>query len=174
MLASIRPVLRGALSASSHVSWPRALALLAGALASTTWTVGLLALRSYLVADQVFLLPNGLGLALAAFGGMLGVATLLAPRGEDGMSEREAIRFATQAGAMALYVAAPALAAAALGLTRLLRATLPWTLVRMRWRSTAEGALLLALCAGHVLQGLPLGVLGTGGLRLLAEQHLPL
>lgn len=175
MLASIRPIMLGAMSSSSHLSWPRLLALLAGAVAAYTWTVGLLALRSYLFESQAFLLPNELGTALTAFGGMLGVAALLARRGENGMSERYAIRCATQAAAMALYVAAPLLAAAALGLTRLLRATMPWTLVKTRWRGTLEGVALLALCAAHIaLASEPLGTLGLGGLRAPGLAHLPL
>jgi len=175
MLASLRPILLGAMSSPSHVSWQRVLALLAGAVASYTWTVGLLALRSYLFEEQPFLLPNELGTALTAFGGMLGVASLMARRGAGGMTEQHAIRCATQAAAMALYVAAPVLAAAALGLTRLLRATMPWTLVRTRWRGTLEAVLLLALCAGHLLaQGAPFGSLELGGLRTPGLQHLPL
>lgn len=175
MLASIRPILLGAMSSSSHMSWPRVLALLAGAVASYTWTVGLLALRSYLFEEQPFLLPNQLGTALTAFGGMLGVAALLARRGAGGMSERYAIRCATQAAAMALYVAAPVLAALALGLTRLLRSTMPWTFVKTRWRGILEGVLLLALCAGHLLASeQPLGRLGLGGLRAAGLPQLPL
>lgn len=175
MLSSLRPILLGALSTTSHVSWQRMLALLAGAVAAYTWTVGLLALRSYLFSEQPFLLPNELGSALAAFGGMLGVASLLARRGEGGMTEQNAIRCATQAGAMALYVAAPVLATGALGLTRLLRATLPWTLVRMRWRGTLEAAVLLVLCAAHALASdSAFGSLELGGLRLSASLYLPL
>jgi hypothetical protein len=72
-------------------------------------------------------------------------------------------------------VAAPLLSAAALGLTRLLRATMPWTLVKTRWRGTLEGVLLLALCAGHItLATEPLGTLGLGGLRTPGLTHLPL
>jgi hypothetical protein len=175
MLVAIRPLMKGVMSSSSHLSWPRLLAMLAGGVASFTWTVGLLALRSYLFREETFLLPNGLGSALAVFGGLLGVATLLAQRGEEGMTEQSAIRSATQAAAMALYVAAPLLAAAALGTTRLLRATMPWTLVKTRWRGTLEGVLLLALCAAHLVAGgAPLGSLGLGGLRTSGLQHLPL
>lgn len=175
MLSCLRPLLQGALSTASHVSWQRTLALLAGAVAAYTWTVGLLALRSYLFPEQPFLLPNELGSALTGFGGMLGVASLLARRGEGGMTEPKAIRCATQAGAMALYVAAPVLAAGALGLTRLLRAMMPWTLVRMRWRGMLEAAVLLALCAAHVLTAdSPFGSLELGGLRIPAAQYLPL
>ena len=91
------------------------------------------------------------------------------------MTEQHAIRCATQAAAMALYVAAPVLAAAALGVTRLSRAALPWTLVRMRWRGALEAALLLALCASHLLAGdAPFGTLDLGGLRLPGAPYLPL
>jgi len=166
MLASIRPLMRGMLSSSSHLSWPRLLTMVAGGLAALTWAVGLLALRAELL-DEAFLRPNLLGGALAVFGGMLGVATLLAKRGEGGMSEEDALRNATLAGGMALYVAAPALALAGLGLTRLLRATLPWTLVRIRWASAVEGLALLLLCA---LQG---AALGEGGLRAPCPGLIP-
>jgi len=173
MLTAIQPLLKGVMSSSSHLSWPRLLAMLAGGVASFTWTVGLLALRSYLFRDEAFMLPSGLGAALAVFGGLLGVATLLAQRGEDGMTEQAAIRSATQAAAMALYVAAPALAAGALGMTRLLRATLPWTLVRPRWPQALEGLALLGLCAANVWLGDVPG-LREGGLRTPASLHLPI
>jgi hypothetical protein len=46
MLTAIQPLLKGVMSSSSHLSWPRLLAMLAGGVASFTWTVGLLALSS--------------------------------------------------------------------------------------------------------------------------------
>ncbi len=175
MLASVRPILHGAMSSSNRVSVPRVLALLAGAVASYSWTVGLLALRSYAFEDQPFLVPNELGTALAAFGGMLGVAAMISKRGPEGLSEQQAIRCATQAGAMALYVAAPALATAALGLTRLLRSSLPWTLVPTRRQGMVEGIVLLALCLAHLTTSdLSSTSLGDGGLRTSSAQHLPL
>jgi hypothetical protein len=156
MLVAIRPLARSMLSSDGHVSWARALTLLAGGPAALTWTVGLLALRAELLGDP-FLVPNLLGGCLSVFGGMLGVATVLAKRGQGGMSEDAALRNITLAVAMVLYVAVPALALAGLGLTRLMRATLSWTLVRIRWATAVEGLSLLGLCA---LQGASLGASG--------------
>ena len=154
MLVCVGPLLRGLLGGASHLSWPRVCALAAGALASFTWTTGLLALRAELLAEP-FVMPNLLGGALACFGGMLGVATLLARRGPEGMTEQDALRNATLAAAMALYVAAPTVTLGALGLTRLLRATLPWTLVRFRWTGAVEGVVLLLLGLLQLLMAAP-------------------
>ena len=144
MLVSIRPLLRGALGARSHVSWKRAVVLAAGGLAALVGVLGLLAIRARLLGGP-FYVPTWFGGTLAAFGGMLGVSTLVARRGPAGLSEDQAIRFAVQAAAMSLYLAAPGVALAFLGGTRLLRALLPWTSGGRRWPRAVEGLVLLGL-----------------------------
>lgn len=146
MLATIGPLMRGALGGRSHVSWRRALFLALGGLAAWIGVVGLLALAA-LFLDRPLFLPTWMGGTLAVAGGMLGAATVLAGRGEAGMSEALALRLATQAAAMVLYLAVPRSALLGLGLTRLLRACLPFTLVRTRWLGVVEGLVLLALAA---------------------------
>jgi hypothetical protein len=146
MLVSIRPLLRGALGGRSHVSWKRGVVLVGAGLAALVGVVGLLALRARLL-DDPFFLPTWFGGTLAWFGGMLGVAMLIASRPPEGLSEDTAIRYATQAAAMCLYVAAPQLTLVLLGLTRLLRASLPWTVSERRWLRLVEGLALLALSA---------------------------
>ena len=86
-----------------------------------------------------------------AFGGALGVATLLASRrtaggSRVGMTEDAAIRNATLAAAMSIYPAAPMPVLGGLALTWLLRSTLPWTVAQARWAGVVLGLLLLALC----------------------------
>jgi hypothetical protein len=162
MLLSIRPLLAGALGQRSHLSWKRGLALLAGGLAGLVALIGLLVVRAWLAGGTIYL-PTWLGGTLAVFGGMLGVATLMAGRAEGGLSEDAAIRGATLAVAMVAYVAAPRLSLLALGLTRGLRASLPWTVSQRRWLGVLEGLVLLALV--FVSRDPDLG-----GLRLAAAQ----
>ena len=99
MLVSIRPLLRGTLGARSHLSWKRAVVLLAGGTLAWVGAVGLLAVKAKLLGGP-FYVTTWLGGTLAFFGGALGVATLLAGRGPDGMTEESAIDWATQAAAM--------------------------------------------------------------------------
>ncbi len=144
MVTAVRPILRGTLGARSHLAWKRAAVLGIGGISAIVGAVGLMALRS-LLFDATFMVPTGLGATLAFFGGMLGMATVLAPRGAEGLSEDSAIRHATQALAMGLYVVAPRLTLLGLGGTRLARAALPWTVARARWLSVAEGLALVLL-----------------------------
>ncbi|RKY22001.1 MAG: hypothetical protein DRQ55_02320 [Planctomycetota bacterium] len=164
MLVAIGPLMRGSLGARSHLSWRRSLFLAAGAVLACVGVVGLLALRAQFLGEPFFL-PTWLGASLAGVGGMLGVSTVLAGRGPEGLSEAGALRLATQAAAMVLYVASPAGALGLLGATRLLRACLPFTLVRTRWLGVVEGVVLLALCL------VPRDEL-LGGLRDHAPSHL--
>jgi hypothetical protein len=164
MLVSIRPLLAGSFGSRSHLSWKRAVVLLFGGASALVGAVGLLALRNVLFAEP-FYLPSPLGGTLASFGGMLGVSTLIAGRGRNGLSEDSALRSATQAVAMVLYVAAPTPALALLGLTRLLRSALPWTISERRGWRTLEGLALLALC--FVPRDASLG-----GLRIAAHELL--
>ncbi|MCB9897219.1 MAG: hypothetical protein H6825_04365 [Planctomycetes bacterium] len=145
MLLSLRRLLRGVLGSRSHVSWRRLLALLGGGCVAVLVCVGLLALRSLLL-DETFFLPRWLGFTLTFFGGMLGVSAILAGRAPNGMTEDAAIRTATQAVAMSIYVAAPLFTLGFLGVTSTARALLPWTAAQGRWLRVAEGLLLLALC----------------------------
>lgn len=173
MLMTLRVVLRGASGPSSHPSWRRLAVLGAGALAGPVGTVGLLALRFQVFGDDPFYLPDVLGVALAAFGGLLGVATLLARRADGGppepnqrgLTEDQAIAHATLAGAMIVYVALPVVALGFLGLTRLLRAALPFTVDRHRSRHVVEGLVLIGLAAVPREYTL-------GGLRQLAPAML--
>ncbi len=164
MLASIRPLLAGSLGSRSHLSWKRSIVLLCGGASALVGAVGLLALRHVLFAED-FYLPSLLGGTLAFFGGMLGVSTLIAGRGPSGLSEDSALRSATQAVAMVLYVAAPRPALALLGATRLLRSALPWTTSERRGWRIVEGLALIALC--FVPRDASLG-----GLRILAPDLL--
>lgn len=164
MLVSIRPLLAGSLGNRSHLSWKRSVVLLFGGGSALVGAVGLLALRNVLFAEP-FYLPSLLGGTLAFFGGMLGVSTLIAGRGPTGLSEDSALRSATQAVAMVLYVAAPRPALALLGATRLLRSALPWTVSERRGWRIVEGLALLALC--FVPRDASLG-----GLRVLAKELL--
>ena len=144
MVTAVRPILRGTLGPRSHLAWKRAAVLGVSGLSAIVGVVGLLALRS-LLFEATFLVPTWLGSTLAFFGGMLGMATVLSPRGKGGLSEDGAIRHATQALAMGLYLVAPRLTLLALGGTRLARAALPWTVARARWVSVAEGLVLVLL-----------------------------
>jgi hypothetical protein len=158
MLLAIRPLLRGTLGSRSHLSWKRAVVLLAGGTMAWVGAVGLLAVKARLLGGP-FYVTTWLGGTLAFFGGALGVATLLAGRGPEGMTEEAAIDWATQAAAMSVYVAAPQPALALLAITRLLRA-LPPSLPRRR------RALLLItglLCVGLAL--VPRSDPTLGGLR---------
>lgn len=145
MLVSIRPILRGLHGSSSQISWRRVSVLLGGGLGSWVGVVGLMALEAHFLG-RGFYLPTWLGGTLAFFGGMLGASTLMAPRGEKGMSEPQALRGATQSVTMTFYLAEPLVSLGFLGVTRLLRAIFPWTLVRTRWVGVIEGLVLLALC----------------------------
>lgn len=164
MLVSIRPLLAGSLGSRSHLSAKRSIVLLFGGASALVAAVGLLALR-HVLFDTPFYLPSWLGGTLAFFGGMLGVSTLIAGRGPNGLSEDSALRSATQAVAMVLYVAAPTPALALLGLTRLLRSALPWTISERRGWRIVEGAVLIALCF------IPRDA-SLGGLRVLARELL--
>jgi len=145
MLVAIRPLLRGSLGERSHISVKRALVLLWGGLTSLVAVVGLLALRTQVLHEDFFL-PTWMGGSLAFFGGMLGVSTLMARRGSVGLTEDHAIRYATQAAAMSIYLATPIGALLLLGLTRTARSVLPWTVSQHRWLRLSEGLALLALC----------------------------
>lgn len=162
MLTAIRPLVQGVLGPRSHVSWRRALFVGAGGCSATLGVVGLLALRT-LALGEPFYVPDWLGIALAFSGGMLGASTVLAGRAPDGMTEDRALRTATQAVAMTLYVAAPFLTLLALGVTRLGRGLFPWTVARARWSQLIEGLVLVALA--FVVRDPTLG-----GLRRLAPQ----
>jgi hypothetical protein len=164
MLVSIRPLLRGSLGSRSHLSWRRCLVLLAGGASALVGAVGLLALR-HVLFGEAFFLPSWLGGTLAFFGGMLAVSTLIAGRGPTGLTEDMAIRYATQAVAMVLYVAAPRPALVLLGFTRLVRGVVPWSLGQHRHWRLLEGTVLLLLC-------LPARDASLGGLRVLAEELL--
>jgi len=144
MLVSIRPLLRGTLGARSHLSWKRAVVLLAGGTLAWVGAVGLLAVKAKLLGGP-FYVTTWLGGTLAFFGGALGVATLLAGRGPDGMTEESAIDWATQAAAMSIYVAAPQPALALLALTRLMRALPPSLPRRRRTLLLVTGLLFAAL-----------------------------
>jgi hypothetical protein len=145
MLVAIRPLLRGSFGARSHISAKRAVVLLWGGLAALVGAVGILALRTQVLGEP-FYLPTWMGGCLAFTGGMLGVSTLMARRGAGGLTEDHAIRYATQAAAMSIYVATPTGALLLLGVTRTARALLPWTTSEHRWWRLTEGLALLALC----------------------------
>jgi len=145
MLVSIRPLLRGTLGSRSHLSWKRAVVLLAGGTLAWVGAVGLLAVKAKLLGGP-FYVTTWLGGTLAFFGGALGVATLLAGRGPDGMTEESAIDWATQAAAMSVYVAAPQPALGLLALSRLMRA-LPPSLPRPRRTLLLVTGLLFVLLA---------------------------
>jgi 2-iminobutanoate/2-iminopropanoate deaminase len=161
MLISLRRLVQGVLGTRSHVSWRRVVVLVAGGCASVLGCVGLLALRSQ-VFEEPFFLPHWLGTTLTFFGGLLGASALLAGRAPQGLTEDAAIRSATQAAAMSIYVAAPVITLALLGITRIARATLPWTDAQGRWLRVLEGTLLIGLC--FVAREPTLG-----GLRFLAR-----
>jgi len=147
LLVAIRPLMRGALGSRSHLSWKRCVVLAGGGLTALLGVVGLLVVRARFLGEPQYL-PSLPGSVLTVAGGMLGVATLMAGRGPIGLSEDAAIRYVTQAAAMFAYLAAPRAALALLGLTRLLRATVPWSVTaRPRWASIIEGVVLLALVA---------------------------
>lgn len=141
MLTAIRPLLAGALGARSHLSWKRGVVLTAGGTLAWVGAVGLLAVRAKLW-ETTFDVTTWLGATLAFFGGALGVATLLAGRGEHGLTEEAAIDWATQAAAMSIYVAAPRSALALLAGTRLLRALPPGQPSRRRAQLLIVGVLL--------------------------------
>ena len=147
MLVAIRPIVRSAVGGTGRASPKRMIVLAGGAAAALTSVLGLLILRVLVLNEDVFYLPTALGGTLAAFGGMLGVGVLLARRAPDGMSEDQAIHYATLAGAMSVYLAAPMIVLGLLGATRLLRAALPWTVTQARWWRAVEGVALLALMA---------------------------
>jgi hypothetical protein len=144
MLVSIRPLLRGTLGSRSHLSWKRAVVLLAGGTLAWVGAVGLLAVKAKLLGGP-FYVTTWLGGTLAFFGGALGVATLLAGRGPDGMTEESAIDWATQAAAMSVYVAAPHPALGLLALTRFVRALPPSLPRRRRTLLLVTGLLFTAL-----------------------------
>jgi hypothetical protein len=151
MLAAIGPVVRSSIGSTGSVSWRRVVVMAAGGLFALFAVTGLLLVRYRVMSEDVVYWPTWLGGTLAFFGGMLGVATLFAGRlpadkGVTGMTEDAAIRNATLAVAMSVYLAAPAPVLAVLALTRLLRAGLPWTLAQARWASVAEGTVLALLC----------------------------
>lgn len=165
MLSAIRPLLHGAVGPRSHVSPKRCLVLLGGGLAALLCAVGLLLVWALLL-DRPLYAPSWLGGTLAVFGGMLGVATLIVRRGPGGLTEDAAIRYATQAAAMCLYLAAPHVALLGLGATRTLRALLPWTVAEHRWLRIVEGVALIALvfvARDATLGGLRFQVRGLGG-----------
>lgn len=162
MLVAIRPLMRGALGSRSHLSWKRCVVLIGGGLTALLGVVGLLVVRTVFLGEQQFL-PTAFGATLTFFGGMLGVSTLMAGRGEKGLSEDAAIRYVTQAAAMFLYLAAPRVTLGLLGLTRLLRATVPWSVTtHPRWAPIFEGVVLLALVAVPRDETI-------GGLRFVAD-----
>ena len=165
MLTALRPLLRGALGSDGGLSWRRALALAGGGLAALMAVVGLGALEHHFLG-RPFFLPTWLGGTLAWFGGMLGTSTLLTPRGPQGLDESGALRVATQSLAMTFYIAEPLVSLGFLGGTRLLRACLPWTIVRRRWLGIAEGLVLLALILVPRDEAL-------GGLRRPADPGAP-
>ncbi|GJM22293.1 MAG: hypothetical protein DHS20C15_22080 [Planctomycetota bacterium] len=165
MLLSLKAVLHGSSGPGNQPSWRRLMVLAGGALAGPVGAVGLLALRFQLLDDGPFFLPDVLGVTLAAFGGLLGVATLLARRAdsgavekrERGLTEDQAIAHATLSATMILYVALPVFALCFLGLTRLMRAALPFTIDRNRTRHLVEGLVMIGLAAvprEHTLGGL--------------------
>lgn len=166
MLVAIRPLLRGSLGERSHISVKRAVVLLWGGLTALVGVVGLLALRTQLLGEP-FYLPTWMGGCLAFFGGMLGVSTLMARRNSSGgLTEDHAIRYATQAAAMSIYVATPIGALLLLGVTRTARSAMPWTVSQHRWLRLAEGLLLLGLCLvprEPTLGGLRALATGLGG-----------
>ncbi len=145
MLTAVPAIQRGLQGSSSQLSWRRTSVLVGGGLGSWVGVTGLMALETHFLG-RPFFLPTWLGGTLAFFGGMLGTSTLLAPRGQRGMSEPQALRVATQSVAMTFYLAEPVASLLFLGSTRLLRAAMPWTIVRTRWRGILEGLVLLALC----------------------------
>ena len=147
MFVAIRPIVRSAAGSSGRVSWKRIAVLVGGAGAALTSVLGLLILRVIVLREEVFFLPTALGGTLTAFGGLLGVAVLLARREPEGMTEDQAIHYATLGAAMSVYLAAPMLILGLLGATRLLRAILPWTVTQGRWWRALEGLALLALMA---------------------------
>ena len=166
MLVAIRPLMRGALGSRSHLSWKRCVVLVGGGTTALLGVVGLLVVRARFLDEPQFL-PTLLGTALTFTGGMLGVSTLMAGRGPRGLSEDAAIRYVTQAAAMFLYLAAPRATLALLGLTRLLRATAPWSVAAQpRWAPVIEGLALLALVAVPRDETL-------GGLRFVADLRAP-
>jgi hypothetical protein len=166
MLVAIRPLMRGALGSRSHLSWKRCVVLAGGGTTALLGVVGLLVVRAHFLDEPQFL-PTLLGTALTFTGGMLGVSTLMAGRGPKGLSEDAAIRYVTQAAAMFLYLAAPRATLALLGLTRLLRATAPWSVAGPpRWAPIIEGLALLALVAVPRDETL-------GGLRFVADLRAP-
>ena len=158
MLTAIKPLLAGALGSRSHFSWKRAVVLIAGGTLAWVGAVGLLAVKAKLMGGP-FYVTTLLGAMLAFFGGALGVATLLAGRGPDGMTEESAIDWATQAAAMSVYVAAPQPALALLALTRLMRAVPPSLARRRRTLLLVTGVIFAALAI------LPRSDPTLGGLR---------
>ncbi len=159
MLSAIPPLLRGTLGSRSHLSWKRAVVLLAGGTLAWVGAVGLLAVKAKLLGGP-FYVTTWMGGTLACFGGALGVATLLAGRGPTGMTEEAAIDWATQAAAMSVYVAAPQPVLALLALSRLVRASPPSLSKRRRAVLLITGLLLAALAV------LPRTDPTLGGLRV--------
>lgn len=149
MLVAVRPLVRGVMGSGGRISLRRLALLVGGGLCAVVASVGLLAVKVLLLGDdgldaRTFLVPSWYGGTLAFFGGMLGTSTLLAPRGPEGMSEDDAIRYATQAVAMWTYLGAPRVTLVALGVVRLSRGAVPWASTRVRWPRVVEGALLVA------------------------------
>lgn len=151
MLVAIRPVISACKGSDGRLSWRRSLVLAAGGLFALAAVTGLLVVRLLVLDEPNLFLPTRLGGTLSFFGGMLGLATVLAGRPSAGgasirLTEDSAIRHAVLAAAMSVYAAAPTLAAAAAGITWMGRALLPWTPSEPRWARIVEGGLMLLLC----------------------------
>ncbi len=151
MLVAIRPIIAACSSTSGQLSWRRALVLMSGGVFALAAVTGLLVVRLLLLDEPNLFLPTRLGGTLTVFGGMLGLATVLAGRrtaiGEGiRLSEDSAIRHAVLSMAMSIYPAAPTLAAAAAGITYLGRSLMPWTRSHAGWARIVEGSLMLLLC----------------------------
>ncbi|MGQ0553694.1 MAG: hypothetical protein ACT4PU_10800 [Planctomycetota bacterium] len=145
MLAAIPPLLSGTLGRRSHVSWKRLATLLTGGAAALVASVGLLLLKAWVFGGPIFL-PTWFGGTLGFLGGALGVATLMASRPPDGLSEQTALRAAVMALAMTLYVAAPRPALLLFGGTTLVRGLMTLSPGGRRWGWVLEGSLWI-LCS---------------------------
>lgn len=171
MLAAVRPIVRASTGQPGHLSWKRALVLAAGGLFALAAVTGLLVARLVVLDEPALYLPTWLGGTLSVFGGMLGMATLLAgrragPSGHVLLSEDAAIRHATLAAAMSVFLVTPRLVLAALGVGWLLRAVLPVAVAapggRRRVLRVIEAAALIGL------SGVPREAT-VGGLRAVTD-----